>query len=97
MLLEAVVVGIGGAVVALASGGSVAYLIATKGIPIESLFGEEGYDFGGVLWDPVMYGGFGPWVVWYCLWVSLAATVVASIYPIWFATRVDPAKALRAV
>ena len=97
MMLEAVIVGVGGAVVALALGGPVAYFMATKGIPVEALFGEQGLPFGGVLWDPVIKGGFGPWVVWYCLWVSLAATVVASIYPIWFATRVDPAKALRAV
>lgn len=97
MLIEAVIVGLGGAVVALALGGSVAYLLATKGIPVEALFGEESYDFGGVLWDPVMYGGFGLWIVWYVLWVSLAATVVASIYPIWFAVKTDPGKALRVV
>lgn len=97
MMLEALIVGLGGAVVALALGGSAAYLAATKGIPVEALFGEGGYDFGGVLWDPVIYGGFGLWVVWYVLWVSMAATVAASMYPIWFATRVNPAKALRVV
>jgi ABC-type antimicrobial peptide transport system permease subunit len=59
------------------------------------VFGDSGMDFGGVLWDPVIYGGFGLWIVWYVLWVSLAATVAASIYPIWFATRVNPAEALR--
>jgi lipoprotein-releasing system permease protein len=97
MMIEAVIVGLGGAVVALALGGPVTYLLATKGVPIEALFGQGGMEFGNVLWDPVMYGGFGPWIGWYVVGVSLAATVVASLYPIWFATRVNPADALRVV
>ncbi len=54
MMIEAVILGPGGAVVALALGGSVSYLSATKGVPIEALFGEGGMSFGRVLWDPVI-------------------------------------------
>ena len=50
-----------------------------------------------VLLDPVVYGSFGPWLVWYALGVSLAATLAATVYPAWFAVRTDPAEALRAV
>lgn len=91
MMIEALIIGLVGL------GGSGAYLLATKGIPLEAFLGEEGYDFGGVPWGPIIYGGPGLWIVRYALWVSMAATVVVSIYPIWLATRVDPAKALRVV
>jgi len=92
--LEAVLIGLGGAVVALLLGGPVAYLLATKGVDISSLMGGD-FSFGGVLLDPVMYGEFGAWVVWYAFVVSMAATLVASLYPARFAARTDPADALR--
>ncbi|MFC1462862.1 ABC transporter permease [Verrucomicrobiota bacterium] len=96
ILVEAVLIGIGGAVVALAAGGSVAHLLATKGVNIAKMMGGE-MSMGGVLLDPVMYGSFGLWIVWYALGISLVSTLAASIYPAWFATRTDPADALRVV
>jgi ABC-type lipoprotein release transport system permease subunit len=96
IMLEAVAVGLGGAVVALALGGFSAYRLATRGIDLAKLMGEE-LAFGSVLLDPTIYGDFGPWIVWYALGISLASTVAASIYPAWYATRTDPATALRKV
>ncbi len=96
IMLEAVMIGLGGAVVALALGGTASYLIATKGVDIGSLMGGE-LSFGGVLMDPVIYGEFGPWIVWHGLVISVAATVVASVYPAWYAVRKNPASALRMV
>jgi len=96
LLLEAVMIGIGGAVVAMLIGGSVAYLLATKGVDITEMMGGE-ISLAGVLMDPIIYGSFGPWIVTYAFCVSITATVVASIYPAWFAIRTKPADALRAV
>ena len=42
-----------------------------------------------------MYGDLGLWIVPYVLVVAIGATVLASIYPAWFAARTDPATALR--
>ena len=94
LLFEAVVIGIGGAVVAALIGGSVAYWLATTGVDISKFMAGE-TAIGGVLLDPVMYGSFGTWIVWYALTVSLTATSLATIYPAWFATRTNPADALR--
>lgn len=96
VVLEALIVGLGGAIVALMLGGSAAYYLATKGVSLVAFMGEQ-FSLGDVLLDPHMYGDFGIWLVWYALGVSVVATVAASIYPAWFATKVNPADALRMV
>jgi len=96
VVLEALMVGLGGAVAALVLGGPVAYYLATKGVSMAALMGEE-LSFGNVLLDPYMYGAFGIWLLWYALGVSVTATVAASIYPAWLATKIQPAEALRMV
>ncbi len=96
MVLEALMTGVGGAVAALLLGMPVAYLIAVKGIDLSAVFGGE-LAMEGVLFDPVIYGDFGFWMVGYALAVSAAGTLAASIYPAWFAVRTHPAGALRAV
>jgi len=96
IVLEALIVGLGGAIVALMLGGPAAYLLATKGVNLAAFVGDD-LSFGGVLLDPRVYGDFGIWLIWYALAVSVAATAVASIYPAWLAARIDPADALRVV
>jgi len=94
--LEALMIGLGGAIAALALGGPAAYYLAKRGVYIAGLYGGD-VSIGDVLLDPYMYGDFGLWVLWFALGVSLLATLIASIYPAWFATRTDPANALRMV
>jgi ABC-type lipoprotein release transport system permease subunit len=96
IMLEAVVVGLGGAVVALGLGGYLAYRLATRGVSLAKMMGDE-LSIGNVLFDPIIYGDFGAWVFWYALGISLASTIVASVYPAWYATRTDPAEAIRKV
>lgn len=93
IMLEAVIVGLGGAAVALLLGGYVAYLFATKGVDITAVTGES--SFGGALFDPIIYGDFDVWLIWYALGVCVTATIVAAVYPSWFAVRTNPAEALR--
>jgi ABC-type lipoprotein release transport system permease subunit len=94
VVLEAVVVGLAGAALGLALGGTGAYFLSTRGVGFESFMGDDA-SFGDVLIDPRLFGDFGPWLISYALVISLVATVAASIYPAWLATRIDPARALR--
>lgn len=45
--------------------------------------------------DPIFYGDIGSWTLWYVFTVAIVVTVLASLYPAWFATTTDPADALR--
>lgn len=97
IVLEAILIGIGGAIVALLFGGPASYYLSSHGVHMAKLYGEKEVAVGGVLLDPVIYGDFGVWILWFASGISLAASVVASLYPAWFATRTDPANALRMV
>jgi ABC-type lipoprotein release transport system permease subunit len=94
LMIEAAAIGLGGAGVTLLVGGPVSYWLATWGVNIKWMMGDD-LSIGGVLIDPVMYGSFGAWVVWYALGVSIAATLGATVYPAWRAARTDPAQAMR--
>ena len=96
VLLEALFVGLGGAVAACGIGGSVAYWLAVKGVDFGAMMNAD-LAFENVLFEPHMYAEFGPWIIPYALLVSTAVTVVASLYPAWLAVRVQPAEALRTV
>ncbi|NIA13770.1 MAG: FtsX-like permease family protein, partial [Nitrospiraceae bacterium] len=57
MLIEAIVIGLGGAVVALGVGGATAYYLSTKGFDMAAMMGEDlSVSFGDVMIDPIMYG-----------------------------------------
>ena len=96
VVLEALMIGLVGAAAALLLGGSAAYYVAEKGISLAAIMGEN-LAFSDVMLDPHFYGDFGPWLIWQALGVSVGATVIASLYPAWLATRIDPVKSLRTV
>jgi len=91
---EALMLGAGGAVVGIAAGVPIIWRFAHSGIDLSSYVGGS-YSFQGVLFDPIIYGDFGWWIPGYVTAVSLVATIVASLYPAWYASRTDPAVALR--
>lgn len=94
VMIEAAAIAVGGAGVALAAGGWAAHWLATRGFDFQAYLGED-YTIGDVLIDPVLYGDFGAWIVPYALTLSVVATVAASLYPAWMASRVEPAESLR--
>ncbi|MBN1674966.1 MAG: ABC transporter permease [Kiritimatiellae bacterium] len=96
LVAEAVLIGLGGALAALALGTPLAYYLATEGVDFSSMMGGE-TAICNVLLDPVMYASVGPWIFGYAAAVSLLATLAASVYPAWFAVRTDPAGALREI
>lgn len=96
LLVEAVLTGLAGAVVALAIGAPVAWLLAAKGVDFAAMMGGD-VGMAGILFDPVMHAAFGPWVVGFALAVCVVSTVGSIIYPAWFALKTDPAAAIRVV
>ncbi len=94
MLQEALTLGFAGAVVGLGAGLPVLWRFSRAGLDFRRWMGAS-YTFQGIIVEPVIYGDLGAWVVPYTLAVALGATIVASLYPAWFAARTDPAAALR--
>lgn len=97
VLMEGTALGVAAGIVAIAWAVPLIAHLASAGVDLRAFFGEEqSLALGGVLLDPVFYPEFGPWVFWMAFVMSLAATIVASLYPAVFAARTDPASALRA-
>ena len=94
VLIEAVAIGVAGALVGLAIGLPLVWRFARAGLDFRAYMGGS-YTFQGIVIEPIIYGDFGFWIVPYVLVVALGATMVASLYPAWFAARTDPAVALR--
>ncbi|NLO33006.1 MAG: ABC transporter permease [Candidatus Hydrogenedentes bacterium] len=94
VFVESLLIGVGGALVALFVGGVVSWYLATYGINL-LFFNPEGLGPSNILLDPRIYGSFGSWLITYALVISITAPVVASLYPAWKAAQIDPADALR--
>ncbi len=95
MLTEGVILGLCGAVLGLILGGAGAYMIATYGIDFSRFYGDGDWSMSNMLIDPIFYGEFGAWLVPLAFVLALSATLLSSIYPAWYASRTDPATALR--
>jgi lipoprotein-releasing system permease protein len=94
LLQEALAIGIASAALGFVLGLPFVWTLATRGIDLSRYMGAS-YSFQGVLIEPVIYGDVGGWTAWYVLTVAILVTVIASLYPAWFASRTNPADALR--
>lgn len=94
LLEEACAIGAASAVLALAIGLPFVWWLAKTGLDLSGYMGEN-YSFQGVIIEPVIYGDIGSWTFSYVLIIAIAVTVLASLYPAWFAARTNPADALR--
>lgn len=95
VLAEGLALGLAGALFALGIGVPALWYLSSHGVDIRALV-QGDLTLSGVLVDPVFHADLGLWVVPYALVLAVAATVLASIYPAWFAARTDPAVSLRA-
>jgi ABC-type lipoprotein release transport system permease subunit len=93
IMLEAFVVGVAGSIVGLIAGTPLVYLLATKGIDFSGTLGGD-TSIAGVLFDPVIYGDMGLWIVPVSFAVGVVSTLVAAVYPTVSAARTDPTSAL---
>lgn len=94
VLVEALGLGAAGAVLGVGLGLPVAWYFARRGLDFSKFMGSD-YAFQGLLIEPVIYADVGPWMVPFVAAVAFGATMLASLYPAWFAARTDPAVALR--
>ena len=94
LLEEAMVIGAASAALALALGWPFVWRLAERGIDLRRYMGAS-YTFQGVIIEPVIYGDIGPWIAGYVFTVAIVVTMLASLYPAWFASRTNPADALR--
>ena len=94
LLQEALAIGVASAALGLLLGLPFVWALATRGIDLSRYMGGS-YSFQGVLIEPVIFGDFGAWTTWYVVTVAIGVTVLASLYPAWFASRTNPADALR--
>jgi lipoprotein-releasing system permease protein len=94
VLLEALALGLAGAVAGLVVGVPVVWRFARVGLDFRAYMGGSS-TVGGAVLEPIIYGDFGWWVVPFAVVVAFGTTVLASLYPAWFAMRTDPAVALR--
>ena len=97
VVLEGLVLGGASALGALAWAAPSVHKLNVDGVNLGALMdsGDAGYAFGGLLFDPVFHPDFGAWLVPHAFALALTATILASLYPAWFASRTDPANALR--
>ncbi|HEY7726392.1 MAG TPA: FtsX-like permease family protein [Anaeromyxobacteraceae bacterium] len=93
---EAILVGLAGAALALGLALPVLAHLHRTGIDFRSLMGP-GWTFQGVVVEPIIYLDLGAWVLPEALGISLAATLLATLWPAWFVARTDPAEALRSL
>ncbi len=93
VLSEAAATGVLGAVVGLLLATPMVYYTATTGINFAALMGEE-MAVSGVLFDPTFYSDMGLWMIPHALIVAVMSTLVAAVYPAWYALRTNPTSAL---
>lgn len=93
VLVEAAAMGILGAAAGLLLAMPLVYYTATTGINFSAIIGE-GTSMSGVLFNPVMYSDMGLWMIPRALFVALISTLIAALYPAWYAVKIDPTSAL---
>jgi len=93
IMLEGVVLGLAGAAAALVIAVPADYYLATTGLSITG--GNPQMRVAGMVMDPVLRADFGMWLLGDALLLSVAAAAAASLYPAWFAMRLEPVTALR--
>ena len=95
VLAEGLVLGLAGAAAGLLLALAPVYLLSTYGVDMRWFVEDMDLAMSSFLLEPVLHADMGLWLVPYALAVSLVSTILASIYPAWFAIRTDAASALR--
>ena len=93
VLLEAVVMGVLGALLGLVLASPLVWHTATAGVDFSEAMGDD-LAITGVFFDPVIYADMGLWMLPYAFFVGLSSTLFAALYPAWSALRQDPAAVL---
>jgi ABC-type lipoprotein release transport system permease subunit len=90
-MMEAVVIGLVGAILGAALGGWYSHHLAEVGVPIPDMDLEE----GAIPVPSVIYFYFSYGLIALSVGVGLGITLVSAIFPSWKCSAVDPVAALR--
>jgi ABC-type lipoprotein release transport system permease subunit len=94
VLEEGLALGLAGALAGILIALPFLWHLAARGLDFRGWMGPD-YSFAGLIVEPVLYGDLGIWILPEAFLISLGATILASLYPAWYAARTDPAVALR--
>lgn len=94
IFLEALVLGLLGAVAGALLAAPGLWYLTVKGIDLSALIGGD-LTFEGVLMDPILRAEPGWWMAPFILALAMAASLLGALYPALYAARTDPATALR--
>ena len=93
-VMEAAILAVLGIILGLILGSAGVYYLATVGLKIGETAGAASAE---VAYGEVIYGRFAPGEMVQLSLACLAITLLASLYPAWFAARLEPIDALRAL
>jgi ABC-type lipoprotein release transport system permease subunit len=93
VLAEAAALGVLGVLLGVALTVLLGLYLSTHGLDMRDVYGET--DFGGVLMDPVMRSSWDLPAMVVLGGAMFVVALLASLYPAWRATRVQPADAMR--
>ena len=69
--------------------------LATSGFDISWVYDVSDMTMGGMTMDSMWYADMGLWVIPSALAVGLGSTILASLYPAWLVSKLDPAASVR--
>ncbi len=95
VILEGFFLGLLGTCFGLLTGIPFVYLSHLYGINFSFLTQDVEMSMSNVLFEPIIYGDFGWWLIPVAFYICMVASILGSLYPAWFAIRTNPAQALR--
>jgi ABC-type lipoprotein release transport system permease subunit len=94
VLLESLFLALVSALIGSILGTFLAHYLETHGIDFSASM-PDGYDWGGMMFEPVMYGYLEPGHIVQACALTIVVSLIASLIPSWGTVRLKPAEVLR--
>jgi ABC-type lipoprotein release transport system permease subunit len=94
VLLESLFLALVSALIGSIVGTLLAHYLQTHGIDFSASM-PDGYDWGGIMFEPVMYGYLEPGHILQACALTIIVSLIASLIPSWRTVRLKPAEVLR--
>jgi ABC-type lipoprotein release transport system permease subunit len=94
VLLESLFLALVSALIGSIVGTLLAHYLQTHGIDFSASM-PDGYDWGGIMFEPVMYGYLEPGHIVQACALTIVVSLIASLIPSWRTVRLKPVEVLR--